>query len=152
MSRVGCPACLRIPTGQTEPVPDGRTAEIAGRMKEAPNVHFGASKVRSEASFLLELDGRALLFQFLLELVGVGLLERFLHNLGSAFHQVLGFLQAQAGRGADDLDDLDLLLAGGLEHDVEGGLLFGLLDWSSRGRATATAATADGWFNLVFFL
>src|SRR5436309_1857316 len=95
-----------------------------------------------ELDFLLELDGRALLFEFLLELVGVGLLERFLHDLGSAFHEVLGFLQAQPGRGTDDLNDLDLLLASGLQYDVEGGLLFGLLDWSSRGRATAAAATA----------
>ena len=42
--------------------------------------------------------------------------------LGHAFDQVLGFLQAQAGRGADDLDDADLLVAEAFEDDVELGL------------------------------
>ena len=42
----------------------------------------------------------------------------------SGFDQVLGFLQAQAGDGADGLDDFDLLLAGRLQDDVELGLLF----------------------------
>ena len=51
----------------------------------------------SETDRLFQLDGRALLFQLFLELVGVGLGERFLHDLGSAFHQVLGFLEVWAG-------------------------------------------------------
>ena len=38
--------------------------------------------------------------------------------------EVLGFLQAQAGDGADGLDDFDLLLAGRLQDDGELGLLF----------------------------
>ena len=42
--------------------------------------------------------------------------ERPLHVPGRAVHQVLGFLQAQAGELAHDLDDLDLLRAGVLEH------------------------------------
>src|SRR5687768_18094282 len=75
---------------------------------------------------LLQLDRRALLFEFLLELLGVFLREPFLDHLRSGLDQVLGFLQTQPSRRADDLDDLDLLLAAGLEDDVEGALgLFG---------------------------
>ena len=44
---------------------------------------------------------------------------------GNAFDQILGFLQAQAGGGADDLDHADLLVAEAFEDDVELGLLFG---------------------------
>ena len=75
---------------------------------------------------LLELDGRALLFELLLELLGLGLLEVLLDGLRSAFDEVLGLLEAQARGRADDLDDLDLLVAAGLEDDVERALgLFG---------------------------
>src|SRR6478609_1777968 len=65
---------------------------------------------RGEPS-LLELDGRALLLEFLLDLLGLGLVEVLLDGLGGAVDEVLGFLEAQAGVGADDLDDLDLLVA-----------------------------------------
>src|SRR5690606_36305714 len=77
----------------------------------------------------LSLEGRAGGFQVLLELLGVFLGHAFLDVLRGAFDQVLGFLQAQAGDGADGLDDPDLLLAGGLQHDGELGLL---LDGGSR--------------------
>ncbi len=50
---------------------------------------------------------------------------------GVAVDEVLGLLQAQAGEGADLLDDLDLLLAGRLEDDVE---LVLLLDLGRRPR------------------
>ena len=104
---------------------------------------------------LLEFDSRALLFELLLELLGVGLFEAFLDGLGGAFDQVLGFLEAQAGRGADNLDDLNLLVARGLEDDVERCLLGFLL---GRGRGTAAATTAAiitaarGGFDAVFSL
>src|SRR5690606_32999202 len=78
---------------------------------------------------LLELDGGAGGLEVLLELLGVFLRHAFLDVLRGAFDQVLGFLQAQAGDGADGLDDLDLLLAGRLQDDGELGLL---LDGGSR--------------------
>ena len=49
--------------------------------------------------------------------------DLLLHGLGRAVHQVLRLLEAEAGQLADDLDDLDLLVAGAGEHDVELGLL-----------------------------
>src|SRR6516225_5208122 len=75
---------------------------------------------------LLDCDGRASALER-----GPGLVRRLLvdvlkQRLGRAVHQVLGLLQAEAGQGADFLDDLDLLVARGLEDDVELVLLLGL--------------------------
>src|SRR6476619_3041163 len=54
-----------------------------------------------------------------LGLVG-GLLGHLLQDrLRGAVHQVLGLLETEAGERAHLLDDLDLLVAGGLEDDVE---------------------------------
>src|SRR6195952_812892 len=63
-----------------------------------------------------------------------GLLE---DGLRCSVDQILGFLQAEARNElADGLDDLDLLLAGGLEDDVELVLLLGNLSGGGRtGRA-----------------
>src|SRR5690606_8130933 len=52
---------------------------------------------------------------------------------GSAVDGVLGFLQAQAGQFANDLDDADLVGAGFDQNDVEFGLLF-----SSSGSAASS--------------
>jgi hypothetical protein len=121
-----------------------------------PRRESSATQESARSWIVLQLDGCALLFQFLLELLGVFLAEGFLDGLGSAFDQVLGFLEAQAGGGADDLDDLDLLVAGGLEDDVEGGLGF----FSFAGAAAAppppppaiTATAAGGGLDAVGFL
>src|SRR4051812_25882481 len=83
---------------------------------------------------LLERDGRAGAFERLLGLVRgllVGLLD---DRLRRTVDEVLGLLQAQAGQLAHDLDDLDLLVAGGLEDDIELVLLGGFL---GSGAATA---------------
>src|SRR5690606_41546753 len=55
---------------------------------------------------VLELDGGAGGLEVLLELLGVFLGHAFLDVLRGAFDQVLGFLHAQAGGGADGCDDL----------------------------------------------
>src|SRR6202451_2705670 len=62
----------------------------------------------------------------------VDLLE---HGLGRAVNQVLRLLEAEAGQAAHLLDDLDLLLARGLEDDVELVLLLGLLGLAAAGAA-----------------
>src|SRR4051794_16575024 len=72
---------------------------------------------------LLDLDGGAGLLELALELLGLVLVDALLDGLGGLVDERLGLLEAQAGGRADDLDDLDLLLAGRLQHDVEGGLL-----------------------------
>src|SRR3954467_11945765 len=73
---------------------------------------------------LLDLDGAAGLLELLLELVGLVALDALLDGLGSLVDERLGLLEAPAGRGTHDLDDLDLLVAGGGQDDVDrGGLL-----------------------------
>src|ERR1700761_2645852 len=83
---------------------------------------------------LLELDLGASLLELGLELVGFFLVDAFLDRLRRAFDEVLGFLEAETGDGADFLDDFDLLLAGGGQNDRELGLLFN----RSGGSATTT--------------
>src|SRR5690606_42081026 len=58
---------------------------------------------------LLELCFRARVLERLLERFGIGLGDALLDRLRRAVDQVLGLLQAQAGCGADHLEDLDLL-------------------------------------------
>src|SRR5690606_14222330 len=101
---------------------------------------------------LLELDGRALLFQGLLELLGFVLGEAFLDGLGSTFDQVLGFLEAQAGGGTDFLDNLDLLVAGGLEDDVEGRLFLSRFGCTSGRTASHDDRPAGCGLDAMLFL
>src|SRR5919202_1293102 len=71
-------------------------------------------------------------------LVGGVLVDLLQDRLRRTVDQVLGLLEAERGQAAHLLDDLDLLVAGALEEDVELVLLgSGLL-------ATATAATGGG--------
>src|SRR5690606_2927853 len=73
---------------------------------------------------LLDFDGRASGLEVLLHLLGVFLRSAFLHG-AAGLGGVLGFLQALAGDRADGLDDLHLLVAGGLQDDGGLGLLLG---------------------------
>src|SRR3989337_1407126 len=73
---------------------------------------------------LLQLDGAAGFLDLLLDLLGLVLVDAFLDGLRRAFDQRLGFAEAQAGDGADFLDDVDLLATVAGEDHVEFGLLF----------------------------
>src|SRR5690606_19247225 len=98
-----------------------------------PQVGAGAGNVntRRYASLdwplktLLDLHLGAGVLELLPERVGVGLGDAFLDRLGRAVDQVLGLLETETGGRADDLDRLDLLLAGRDQHDGEFGLLLG---------------------------
>src|SRR3954447_21824776 len=72
-----------------------------------------------------------------LSLVRSGLVDLLQDGLRGAVDQVLGLLQAEAGEGAHLLDDLDLLVAGGLEDDVELVLLLDGLGGRRTGGATS---------------
>src|SRR5690606_23275483 len=109
-----------------------RGAEVSTRsgsadLRRAP-AGPGATRSRTHCG-LLHLDGSALLLELRLDLLGLFLRHAFLDGLGRVVDEVLGFLQAQAGQLAHDLDHLDLLGARLLEDDVELGLL---LDGSGR--------------------
>src|SRR6478735_1149985 len=94
----------------------------------------------SDRSGLLELDRGPGALELCLGLVGVFLGDPLEHRLRCAVDEVLGLLQAEAREGADLLDDVDLLLAGGDEDHVELVLLLG----TARGGLAATGARSRG--------
>ena len=97
---------------------------------------FGVLERRTSRHGSLELDGGAGALELLLGLLGRSLVDVLENGLGSAVHEVLGLLEAEARERADLLDDLDLLLAGSGEDDVERVLLLlgsGVAAASSRG-------------------
>src|SRR3954451_11258960 len=87
---------------------------------------------------LLDRDGGAGALESGPGLVGGVLGDLLQDRLRRVVDQVLGLLEAERGQAAHLLDDLDLLVAGALEDDVELVLLGGGL------LATATAATGGG--------
>src|SRR6185437_8714470 len=93
---------------------------------------------RSSNLRLLELNLGAGLLELGLELIGFVLVDAFLDRLRSAFDEVLGFLEAEAGDGADFLDDFDLLVASGGENHRELGLFF-----SGSGGSATTGGTGN---------
>src|SRR6476659_9829764 len=88
----------------------------------------------SESS--LDGDGGAGALERLLGLLGGRLVVLLEDRLRGGLHQVLGLLETEGGESAHLLDDVDLLLAGSLEDDVELVLLGGLVG--------ATSGTAGG--------
>src|SRR6476620_458971 len=87
----------------------------------------------------LELDGGAGALELVLGLLGRSLVDTLENGLGSAVDEVLGLLEAEARERADLLDDLDLLLTGGDENDVESVLLLRL-----GGGSAASAGRGGG--------
>src|SRR3954452_5976545 len=93
---------------------------------------------------LLDLDGGAGLLELALELLGLVLVDALLDGLGGLVDERLGLLEAQARRRADDLDDLDLLVAGPGEDDVEGRLLLGGLGAGAAVAGSGGGSRGDG--------
>src|SRR6266851_8061491 len=89
----------------------------------------------SAALRLLDGDGGACALEGRPRLVRALLVDLLEHRLGRAVDQVLRLLEAEAGQAAHLLDDLNLLLARGLEDDVELVLLLGLLGLGAPGAA-----------------
>src|SRR3984893_6787743 len=93
---------------------------------------------------LLDRDGGAGALKGSLRLLRGLLVDLLQDGLRRAVDQVLGLLQAQAGERAHLLDDLDLLVAGALEHDVELVLLLDDLGRGTAARAGRRARHRDG--------
>src|SRR5690625_306632 len=105
------------------------------------------------ATKLLELDLRASFLELLLDLLGLVLGDAFLDGLAAGLDQILRLFQAERGDRADLLDDVDLLVTGLDQDDVEFGLLF------LGGRGTGTTGgrshhhgAASGGLDAVFVL
>src|SRR3954471_17918725 len=88
------------------------------------------ARLRPPGDALLDLDLGALLLESCLDLLGFVLGHAFLDGLGRCVDEILGFLEAQTGQLANDLDDRDLVRPDLGERCRELGLL---LD-RSRGR------------------
>src|SRR5688572_9148937 len=95
----------------------------------APRAMLG---VPQRVRLLLDRDGGAGALERGLGLVSGLLVDLLEDRFGGAVHEVLGLLEAEAGETADLLDDLDLLLAGRLEDDVELVLLLGSSGLAAR--------------------
>src|SRR3982751_5343365 len=97
---------------------------LAGGAKGGHNSIRNCARLRVR---LLQGDRGAGLFEDVLGLVG-GLLVRALeHGGGGAVNEGLRLTETEVREGAHLLDDLDLLVAGRLDDDVEGILLLDLL-------------------------
>src|SRR3954452_22898488 len=94
---------------------------VQAQIKRATPRRRPLGTVGSEPIELLQLDAGAGLLELALELVGLVALDALLDGLRRLVDERLGFLEAQAGRRADDLDDLDLLVAGTRQDDVDRG-------------------------------
>jgi hypothetical protein len=96
--------------------------------------------VSPEGRRLLERDGGAGFFELSLCLLRGLLVDTLEHNARGAVNDGLCFAEAEAGERANLLDDLDLLVADGVENDVER-----VSSTSSTGAAgPPAAATATG--------
>src|SRR5205807_8193219 len=68
---------------------------------------------------LLDFDGGAGALELGPGLLGILLGRLLQHGVRGAVDEILGLLEAEAREGPDFLDDLDLLVAGSQENDVE---------------------------------
>src|ERR1700688_564557 len=107
-------ACVPIPLARQ------RTAGAAPKPKPEP---WSAGQ-RAAGLPLLDFDLGARFLELLLDGRRLVLAHAFLHGLGRAIDEVLGFLQAEAGDFAHGLNDVDLVAADVGEHDGEFRLLF----------------------------
>src|ERR1700719_278930 len=114
-----------------------REAHPSVKRSRSPDGRHEVADGRRVGVALLELDGSPRLLEFLLELGGLLAVDALLDRLGGLVDERLGLFQAEAGGRADDLDDLDLLVACAGQEHVDGACFLLL------GRGTV-AARASG--------
>src|SRR5439155_667885 len=107
---------VTVSTGVTRPFP-------WSRMATGPDQRARPRGRRPQ--LLLQLDAPSGLLELGLAFVGLVAVDALLDGLGRLVDERLGLLEAEPGRRADDLDDLDLLVAGAGQDDVDRGLLLG---------------------------
>jgi len=74
------------------------------------------------------------------ERFSVGLAYTFLNGLRSAVNEVLGFFQTKTGQVLNNLNNVQLVGASGLQDNVERGLLF-----SSSSATTSSGTSGNGY-------
>src|SRR3954451_16018276 len=110
--------------------------------RKAPSP-VGNDAFRPSGLGLLERDRGARALELRLGLLGRVLVRALEHRLRGAVDQRLGLTEAERRERADLLDDLDLLVADGLEDDVEGVLLLLLLG-GGTGATGCRSGARDG--------
>src|SRR4051794_27195396 len=98
--------------------------KISGDTSGRPVACPIAAGQRPAPQKLLPFNSCASVDKLLLDGSRFVLADTFLDGLRSAVHQVLGFLETQAGDFANRLDDVDLVGSGSHEDDVELRLFF----------------------------
>ena len=91
---------------------------------------------------LLEGDSSASLFELGFDFLSLVLGNAFLDSLRSVLDNFLGFLEAETGDLADNLDDSYLVVAEALEDDVELGLLLSSSSASSRSSSNGNRSSS----------
>src|SRR5450631_3075681 len=126
---------------QTKPM--GKEKRRLDRPIGLSSLPLSLARVPSEARpgiGSLEGDGSAGALEGSLGLLRYVLGNLLQDHLRGAVNDVLGFLEAEARQGADLLDDLDLLVANGLQDDVE---LVLLLDLGSGSAGAAGSSNGN---------
>src|SRR5690606_35874921 len=104
-------------SGLHRPRCSSRNLALVARRVE---LHAGRIFCRwSAATTSLQFDGRSSGLELLLDLGRLVLADACLDGLGRSFDEIFGFFEAEAGDRAHFLDDVDLLLSGSGEDDVE---------------------------------
>src|SRR3954462_9997922 len=93
------------------------------RLRGTRRTFAGIVPVNVRRVELLQLDAGASLLELALELVALVALDALLDRLRRLVDERLRLLETQARRRADDLDHLDLLVAGAGQDDVDRGRL-----------------------------
>ncbi len=110
-----------------------------------PEINGRHTSVESKSVVtLLEFDGCAGFFELLFDLGGFVFGRTFLNGFRSAFDEVFGFLEAEAGDGTDFLNDVDLLVASGGEDYVKLVFLSGSFASASGGSSSGNGYGSSG--------
>ena len=127
----------RLPGRRTVCLAPGLSTEYGGRRSPASGAGCRGSRRRRVSTPTSSSTPAPASSSSALSLSASSLAECLLDGAGRAVDEVLRLLEAEAGRRADDLDHLDLLVAGALEHDVEGSLLLRRATVAARRRGSS---------------
>src|SRR5213592_798508 len=113
------------------------------RVRQPGPVRWQFGRRRPGLEGLLDLDRAASFLELSLDRVGLLAGDALLDRARCPVDEILRLLEAEIRDRADDLDHLDLLVAGGREDDIELGLLLARGSVAARGRSCAGGGHRD---------
>ena len=126
--------------------------KIKKRGSHLPLFRTFSFRRKNQPKTLVNLYFSASFFQLGNQSVSVSLANTFLNGLGSAVNEVLGFLQTEASQVLNDLYDVQLVSAGGLQDYVKGGLFFSGSSSATTSSRTSNSYSSSCRLDAVFFL